>query len=116
MLGFEGQADEATLGELASIFLNASRDTDVLGRFDQSSFLFFLPNTGPDGAEVMAERIRQAAETASLGDLVGDPLEIAVGISYYPHPDIKAREALFGRAREAFHSGQRDGGVVVRAD
>jgi len=116
MLGFEGQADEATLGELASIFLNASRDTDVLGRFDQSSFLFFLPNTGPDGAFVMAERIREAAEKASLGDLVGDPLEIAVGISYFPHPDIKAREELFSRAREAFHSGQRDGGVVVRAD
>jgi GGDEF domain-containing protein len=116
MLGFEGQADEATLGALASIFLNASRDTDVLGRFDQSSFLFFLPNTGPDGAQVMAERIRQAAELASLGDLVGDPLEIAVGISYFPHPEIKEREALFARAREAFHSGQRDGGVVVRAD
>ena len=116
MLGFEGQVDESTLGELASIFLNASRDTDVLGRFDQSSFLFFLPNTGPDGAEVMAERIRRAAEQANLADLVGDPLEIAVGISYYPHPDIREREELFSRAREAFQSGQRDGGVVVRAD
>ena len=60
--------------------------------------------------------LREAAEKASLGDLVGDPLEIAVGISYFPHPDIKAREELFSRAREAFHSGQRDGGVVVRAD
>ena len=116
MLGFEGQVDEETLGELASIFLNASRDTDVLGRFDQSSFLFFLPNTGPDGAEVMASRIRESAEEASLADLVGDALEIAVGISYFPHPDIEEREELFARAREAFHSGQRDGGVVVRAD
>ena len=116
MLGFEGQADEATLMTLASMFLNASRDTDVLGRFDQSSFLFFLPNTGPDGAQVMAERIRQAAEEESLGDLVGDALEIAVGISYFPHPDIRDREELFSRAREAFHSGKRDGGVVVRAD
>ena len=116
MLGFEGQADEGTLGTLASIFLNASRDTDILGRFDQSSFLFFLPNTGPDGAEIMAGRIRRAAEEAELSDLVGDPLEIAVGISYFPHPDIDAGEELFGRAREAFRSGQRDGGVVVRAD
>jgi GGDEF domain-containing protein len=116
MLGFEGQVDEAALGELASIFLNASRDTDVLGRFDQSSFLFFLPNTGPDGAEVMAQRIRKAAEEARIADLVGDALDIAVGISYYPHPEIREREELFARAREAFHAGQRDGGVVVRAD
>jgi len=88
----------------------------VLGRFDQSSFLFFLPNTGPDGAEVMAQRIRAAAEQARIADLVGDPLDIAVGISYYPHPEIREREELFARAREAFHAGQRDGGVVIRAD
>ena len=43
MLGFEGQVDDEVLASLAGIFLSASRDTDVLGRFDQSSFLFFLP-------------------------------------------------------------------------
>lgn len=115
MLGFEGQADEEVLGRLASVFLNASRDTDVLGRFDQSSFLFFLPNTGPDGAQVMAHRIREAAEEEDLADLVGDPLEISVGISFCPHPEIRQREDLFTRARDAFHAAQREGGAVVTA-
>src|SRR5688572_5412893 len=36
MLGFEGQVDDGVLARLSSIFLNASRDTDVLGRFDRS--------------------------------------------------------------------------------
>ena len=116
MLGFEGQVDDNVLAHLASIFLNASRDTDVLGRFDQSSFLFFLPNTGPDGARTMAERIRTAAEEEGLRDLVGDRLQIAVGISYCPHPEIQRREDLFARARAAFLSAQREGGVVVHAD
>jgi len=116
MLGFDGQADEAVLGQLASIFLNASRDTDLLGRFDQSSFLFFLPNTGPDGACAMADRIRAAAESQGLRDLVGDPLEIAVGIAYYPNPQIEARQDLFHRARQAFQAAQVEGGVVVSAD
>ena len=116
MLGFEGQVDDNVLSQLASIFLNASRDTDVLGRFDQSSFLFFLPNTGPDGARVMAERIRRAAEEEGLRDLVGDRLQIAVGISYCPHPEIHRREDLFARARAAFLAAQREGGVVVSAD
>ena len=116
MLGYEGQADDETLGHLSSIFLNASRDTDVLGRFDQSSFLFFLPNTGPDGAEVMARRICQSAESAGLRDLVGDELEISVGIAYCPHPDVGRHEELFERAREAFLVGQKDGGLVVRSD
>ncbi len=116
MLGFEGQVEESVLGQLASIFLNASRDTDVLGRFDLSSFLFFLPNTGPDGARIMADRIRHAAEEKGLADLVGDRLKIAVGISYCPHPRIQRREDLFSRARAAFLSAQREGGVVVHAD
>jgi len=116
MLGFEGQADEEVLGALAGIFLNASRDTDILGRFDQSSFLFFLPQTGPDGAEVMASRIREAAEEQGLRDLVGDLLQIAVGISYCPHPDVGKREDLFSRARSAFLAAQREGGVVVSCE
>ncbi|MAB80812.1 MAG: hypothetical protein CMJ89_15800 [Planctomycetes bacterium] len=116
MLGFEGQVEESVLSQLASIFLNASRDTDVLGRFDLSSFLFFLPNTGPDGARIMADRIRHAAEEKGLADLVGDRLKIAVGISFCPHPRIQRREDLFSRARAAFLSAQREGGVVVHAD
>jgi diguanylate cyclase (GGDEF)-like protein len=115
MLGFDGQADEEVLGRLAGIFLNASRDTDVLGRFDQSSFLFFLPNTGPDGAAVMASRIRRAASEERLHDLVGDPLVIAVGISHCPHPAVRRREDLFARARAAFLEAGREGGLA-RAD
>ena len=112
MLGFDGQADENVLSRLASIFLNASRDTDVLGRFDQSSFLFFLPNTGPDGARIMAERIQKGAQAEELRDLVGDVLEIVVGISSCPHPEIRQREDLFSRAREAFLAASAAGGVA----
>lgn len=116
MLGFDGQVNDEVLSSLASIFLNASRDTDLLGRFDQSSFLFFLPNTGPDGAEVMGTRIRAAAEEQGLRDLVGDVLQISVGISFCPHPDVKRREDLFSRARTAFFTAQHEGGVVVNCD
>jgi diguanylate cyclase (GGDEF)-like protein len=115
MLGFEGQVEEDVLGHLASIFLNASRDTDVLGRFDQSSFLFFLPNTGPDGAGIMARRIREAAESENLRDLVGDRLAIAVGISTCPHPAVKRREDLFSRARAAYLAALREGGGVIHS-
>ena len=115
MLGFEGQAAENVLRQLAGTFLETSRDTDILGRFDESSFLFFLPNTGPDGAEVMAERIKGLANERGLTDLVGDPLQIAAGISFYPHVEITRREDLFGRAREAFFEARRAGTGHVTA-
>jgi diguanylate cyclase (GGDEF)-like protein len=112
-LGFEGQADDEVLRALASIFLVASRDTDVLGRFDQSSFLFLLPHTGPDGASIMAKRISALAEEQGLRDLVGDPLEICVGISSTPNPSIERRDDLFSEACEAYETALREGGVTV---
>jgi len=113
MLGFEGQVGEEVLREFASIFLETSRDTDVLGRFDESSFLFFLPNTGPDGARVMARRVGDLAQQRGLRDLVGDPVVISVGIATMPHPDIQRREDLFAQTRRAFCAARQDGGGVV---
>lgn len=113
MLGFEGQCSEEVLRQLAGIFLSSARDTDVLGRFDENSFLFLLPSTGPDGAQVMARRVGQAAEELKLRDLVGDPLQISVGISFSPHPDVKRREDLFALARKSFLAAEQAGGGVV---
>jgi diguanylate cyclase (GGDEF)-like protein len=115
MLGFEGQAADQVLKELSGIILQASRDTDVLGRFDENSFLFLLPNTGPDGAQVMARRVGQMAQEQNLRDLVGDPLQIAVGIAFHPHADVKKREQLFAGARHAFLAARQKGGGVVTA-
>jgi GGDEF domain-containing protein len=113
MLGFEGEAEPDVLGRLAGIFLQASRDTDILGRFDASSFLFLLPNTGPDGARVMARRVGEAAAEMGLCDLVGDPIVLSAGIATCPHPEVQRREDLYARAREAFFAARREGGGVV---
>lgn len=113
MLGFEGQCSNDVLRELAAIFLEASRDTDLIGRFDENSFLFLLPNTGPDGATIMAGRVASLAEERELTDLVGDKLVISVGIASYPHPDLEDRDQLYGCARDAFINARNDGGGVV---
>ncbi|MEO0651881.1 MAG: GGDEF domain-containing protein [Planctomycetota bacterium] len=115
ILGFDGEANEETLGRLAGIFLQAARDTDVLGRFDRSSFLFLLPNTPGRGAETMASRIREAAESAELRDVIGESLDLSVGIATYPHPDIRRSRDLFQLARETFHEAQRAGVGVTQA-
>ncbi|MEO6710341.1 MAG: GGDEF domain-containing protein, partial [Planctomycetota bacterium] len=113
MLGFDGQLSDLVLRELASIFLDTSRDTDVLGRFDENSFLFLLPHTGPDGAQIMARRVQQMAQEKGLCDVVGDRLEISVGIAFYPHAKVQRREDLYSRTRQAFLEAQAKGGAVV---
>ncbi len=113
MAGFESQADEAALRDLAGIFLDSSRDTDVLGRFDENTFLFLLPNTGPDGAEIMARRISATVEARDLKDLVGDPMVLSLGIATYPAPDLHNREDLFARVHDALLEARHKGGGVV---
>ncbi len=113
MLGFEGQADDGALKELAGIFLASSRDTDILGRFDESSFLFLLPGTGVDGASIMAHRVAEMAEERGLTDLVGDPMCMSVGIATYPSTQIERREDLYQSARDGFVSARSQGGGVV---
>ncbi len=113
MVGFESQADESSLRELTGIFLDSSRDTDVLGRFDENTFLFLLPNTGPDGAEIMAQRVQSSVETRGLKDLVGDPMTLSLGVATYPSPDLKRREDLFQRVHDALMEARHKGGGVV---
>jgi len=112
LVGLDGECETQTLRELSGIFLSASRDTDVLGRFDQGSFLFFLPSTGPDGARIMAERVVAEVRKRKLVDVLGDELSLSVGIAATPHAKIRQREDLFAVAKRAFSSAQRKGGGV----
>lgn len=116
MVGFDGEASSDVLLDLSGIFLTHSRDTDVLGRFDLNSFLFLLPNTGLSGAKIMAERVLDAANRKKMKDLVGESLEISVGIAVCPHTSITEREDLFQAARRAFEKAQQAGGGVEIAD
>ena len=115
MLGFESQVEPLVLSQLAGIFLLASRDTDILGGFDDTSFLFLLPQTPGDGANVMAQRVTEEAQREGLTDLVGDPLVLSVGIASTPHPSILQRADLFREARQAFLAVRDKGGGVALA-
>lgn len=109
MLGFDGECDEGVLRRLASLFLDASRDTDVLGRFDRSSFLFLLPNTDPAGARAMVARIQASIEALGLRDVIGDPLELAVGASHWPGEGVQQAADLYRRSKAALATASRPG-------
>ena len=69
-------------------------DPDGKSYYAQSNKLpgdvFLLPNTGPDGAAVMARRVGEIAGVRGLRDLVGDPIVISCGLSTCPHPEVAA--------------------------
>lgn len=95
-LGTGGQGGDAERRELlaaaAGVFLNESRDIDVLARFSPSVFLMLLPGTGPAGAEVVGRRILAALRER----LAGSGFEPACGIGCVPSADIPDRKAFLG--------------------
>ena len=83
------------LAEAAGVFLNECRDIDVLARFQPTVFLFLLPGTGPDGAEVLAQRIM----TALRGRFHGrHDLAPAAGLCSVPAADVPDRKAFLAIA------------------
>lgn len=97
----------ACLAEAASVFLNECRDIDVLSRFSPSTFLFLLPGTGSDGAEILARRM--------LGSLqerlpVATGLEPAAGVATVPSSHIPDRKAFLLVAEACLRRAQSVGG------
>jgi GGDEF domain-containing protein len=89
--------------EAAGVFLNECRDIDVLARFAPTVFLFLLPGTGADGAEVLGHRI-----VGALARRFADRADVQPcgGLATAPSSEIPDRrtflavaEACLARAR-----------------
>jgi len=100
------------LAEVAGVFLNACRDIDVLARFTETTFLFLLPGTGPDGASVLARRMLAGLRSRTFGpDLVLDP---RAGLVTAPATGIGDRKLFLSLAEVCLRRAQAglgDGGL-----
>jgi GGDEF domain-containing protein len=103
----------AALAEVAGVFLNECRDIDVLARFAPTVFLFLLPGTGPDGAEVLARRMLTALRERPMGGLELAPACGLVAVPSAEIPDKKAFLVLAEACLRRAQAGSGDGGVCT---
>ncbi|MGE5518114.1 MAG: GGDEF domain-containing protein [Bacteroidota bacterium] len=73
-------AGDMALKAFAATCRAALREPDILGRCGGEEFAVALPNTGLDGALVIAERLRRAVEALSLPQPDAPPLTFTVSI------------------------------------
>ncbi|GAB4143055.1 MAG: hypothetical protein Fur0037_10570 [Planctomycetota bacterium] len=105
----------ALLAEVASVFLNESRDIDVLARFTETVFLFLLPMTPPAGAAVMARRMLANLAGRAFGDSVR--LDPRAGLASLPAAGVRDRRALLTIAEACLDGARRglgEGGLSDR--
>jgi len=81
---------------LAALLRDNVRGSDTVGRFGGEEFLLVLPETGLEGAMILAERLRRAVEAATFS--VGEHsvrITASIGAATYPSKGILGRETLF---------------------
>ncbi|MPQ97071.1 diguanylate cyclase [Modestobacter sp. I12A-02628] len=106
-------AGDLCLREIAAALVgSAQRTSDLVARWGGEEFLVLLPDTGPDDAHVVAERMRQAV--AALRPLVGSTelrVNCSIGVVSVSGSWMAAHgpAAAVALADDALYTAKRDG-------
>jgi len=107
---------DAVLQILAKALSGQIRDCDLLGRFGGEEFVVLLPETGVEGARLLAERLRRTIEALEIVLPDGGTLRVTAsfGVSAVLPGDGEGRAAL-KRADRALYRAKNSGrnGVAV---
>ena len=96
-----GAHRQMVLAELAGMFLDECRDIDAVARFDESTFLFLLPGTPPDGVRALAGRL--GASIAERQFTGGIEPQVRFGVASAPGGSIRNRRDLLAAAEADLH-------------
>ena len=103
------------LREIGILIGDNVREIDIAGRYGGEEFCVILPDTDRQGAHYAAERIRQAAEKASIKAYdTTVKVTVSVGTSTFPD-DGKKMDELIDKADWALYRSKKYGRNTVRS-
>jgi len=98
------QAGDTILATVAERVLANARKVDITARYGGDEFVIILPDTAPDEAMLLADRLHQglSKEPVTLGNNVVVNLTVSIGVATYPS-HAGSIEELIRRADEALY-------------
>ena len=93
------------------------RGVDIVGRYGGEEFLILVPETGADGARIVAERLRTEIETMEVDTPAGKlSLTVCIGVASMETVPEQAEtvDALIKRADQAVYAAKAAGRNCVR--
>ncbi len=113
---FGHQQGDIVLSKVARVLRELSRDIDEPARYGGEEMAVILPQTDLDGAELAAERMRQAIEALRIERIDGEaPLGVTASFGVASLPQCaKDKEALIAEADAALYRAKRGGKNAVR--
>ena len=104
------QAGDRILVQFAELLRREQRSIDVVARYGGEEFVVLLPETGPAGARLFAERTLRRVGSTVFGE-PGAPIPITVSLGLATYPDDRAGDgdALLGLADRNLMRAKADG-------
>lgn len=101
---------DRVLRSLANLLKREQRAVDVLARYGGEEFTLLLPETGPTGARIFAERIIRRVAAHDFGE-AGRPVHvtISIGVATYPDERITDPESFLKLADANLYKAKADG-------
>lgn len=106
---------DSVLVELAGRLAQVTREIDTVARYGGDEFALLFPETGPDGALAVAEKIRAMVATTPF-EFEGRrlPIGVSIGVAAFPDDGVSARRLVVA-ADEALYHAKRAGRDRVSA-
>jgi diguanylate cyclase (GGDEF)-like protein len=105
-----------TLVEVGRVIAGTVREIDIVSRFGGDEFTVILPQTGPEGAVIIAERIRQRIAATPFLEEHGLSIRITASVGIASFPDHgRTKDDLIARADQAMYAvkGRGKDGVTL---
>jgi diguanylate cyclase (GGDEF)-like protein len=103
------QTGDEVLRRFADVLRETVRDVDVPARYGGEEFAVLLPQTDMEGAERLAERLRQAVAERPLTTRPGALVACTASFGVASFPDSSTPAALFAAADEALYRAKAAG-------
>ncbi len=107
---------DIVLTEIGSLLNKAVRTCDIVARWGGEEFVLVLPSTALDGAEQVAERIREILETSKIKDANGDHIPVTASFGVASYEGNETLEQVVDRADRAMYLAKSGGRNRVVCD
>ncbi|HVF19780.1 MAG TPA: diguanylate cyclase [Mycobacteriales bacterium] len=112
---FGHQRGDAVLVEMASRIRGTIREVDVLARYGGEEFVLILPETEPEGAEQLAQKICALVRGRRFGSPGDEPIRVTISIGLAMHPtDGRSGSDLLRAADTALYAAKSGGRDTYR--
>ena len=100
---------DKVLKKTADLVKSEIRSHDVFARYGGEEFVLMLPSTPPQGALLVAEKIREQVMKQKIREMDNKAITISIGVAVYPHSKAQDGAELINAADSALYRAKANG-------